>query len=98
MKKYLSTAFLLVGTGFISIAGYVLISAMTKYREFTDKDLVLPLFIGTAFAFVGFYLEAKKEPTFGIKFYEHNRRTKMRSAMVGFSLSVLTIGLILYAL
>lgn len=98
MKKYLSTSFLLVGTAFVAIAGYVLVSSMLGYQNHTDKDLVLPLFIGTAFSFVGFYFEAKHEPTYGIAFYEHNRRTKMRTSIGGCLLSLVTIGLILYAL
>jgi hypothetical protein len=66
----------------------VLISAMAGYSWPSDLAFIIPMFLGTAIFFVGTYLEAKHEPTFGIPLYVSNRKVKMRTAISGCIMSV----------
>ena len=65
----------------------VLISAAAGYVWFSDLIFIIPMFLGTAIFFVGMYLEAKYEDTFGIPLYISNRKVKMRTAFSGCILS-----------
>lgn len=66
----------------------VLISAMAGYSWPSDLVFIVPMFLGTAIFFVGSYLEAKYEDTYGIDLYISNRRTKMRTAISGCIMSI----------
>jgi hypothetical protein len=79
--------FILSGIPLLTSLG-ILISAAAGYRWTSDLAFILPLFLGTSIFFVGAYIDAKNEDTYGIDFYIRNRKTKMRSAITGCLLSV----------
>jgi hypothetical protein len=66
----------------------IFISAAAGYSWSSDLIFIIPMFLGTAIFFVGTYLEAKHEPTFGIPLYVSNRKVKMRTAISGCIMSV----------
>lgn len=66
----------------------ILISAAAGYKWSSDLAFIVPMFLGAAIFFVGSYLEAKYEDTYGIPLYISNRRTKMRTAISGCIMSI----------
>lgn len=65
-----------------------IISYVSGYHGFTVLQFLVSMFLGTSIFFVGSYLEAKYEDTHGIDWYISNRKTKMRSAVLGCGLSM----------
>lgn len=79
---FLSTVPLLTALG-------ILISAATGWYEWSsDLAFIVPMFLGTAIFFVGSYLEAKYEDTYGVDLYISNRKVKMRTAISGCIMSI----------
>lgn len=66
----------------------VLISGATGHQMFSDLAFIIPMFLGTSIFFVGSYLEAKYEDTYGIDLYISNRKVKMRTAISGCTMSL----------
>ena len=72
----------------LTALGVLISAAAGWYKWSSDLAFIVPMFLGTAIFFVGSYLEAKYEDTYGIDLYISNRRTKMRTAISGCIMSI----------